>query len=108
MSGGDPHHRVAHRANRQFNRQNPAFANRPTPGHFDHTSKWPVPQRWSAAGPENVMPKLPYAEDANGKESAAASAREAMGAVSSLDDVQRKVDALGARVRAMRETMMGR
>ena len=41
-------------------------------------------------------------------ESAAASAREAMGAVSSLDDVQREVDALGARVRAMRETMMGR
>ena len=68
MSGGDPHHRVAHRANRQFNRQNPAFANRPTPGHFDHTSKWPVPQRWSAAGPENVMPKLPYAEDANGND----------------------------------------
>ena len=49
-------------------------------------------------------------EDANAKEkeSAAASAREAMGAVSSLDDVQREVDALGARVRAMRETMMGR
>ena len=49
-------------------------------------------------------------EDENGKEkeSAAASAREAMGAVSSLDDVQREVDALGARVRAMRETMMGR
>lgn len=68
MSGGDPHHRVAHRANRQFNRQNPAFANRPTPGHFDHTSKWPVPQRWSAAGRENVMPKLPYAEDANGND----------------------------------------
>jgi ankyrin repeat protein len=68
MSGGDPNHGVAHRANRQFNRQNPAFANRPTPGHFDHTSKWPVPQRWSAAGPENVMPKLPYAEDANGND----------------------------------------
>ena len=49
-------------------------------------------------------------EDANGKEkeSAAASAREAMGAVSSLDDEQREVDALGARVRAMRETMTGR
>lgn len=50
-----------------------------------------------------------HGEDHAAKDAAAAaSAREVPAVVSSLDDVQREVDALGARVRAMRETMMGR
>ena len=57
---------MTHGANRQYNRQNPAFANRPWFAHFDHTSKWPEPVKWYRGRDENARPKLPYREDARG------------------------------------------
>ena len=67
MSGGDPFHRVPHRANRQYNQQNPDFSNRPAPRHFHHNSKWPTPQVWGK-GMESLRPPLPYAEDTYGND----------------------------------------
>lgn len=63
----DPFNKMTHGANRQYNRQNPAFANRPVDfAHFDHTSKWPEPVKWYRGRDENARPKLPYREDARG------------------------------------------
>ena len=63
----DPFNKMTHGANRQYNRQNPAFANRPVDfAHFDHTSKWPEPVKWYRGRDENARPKLPFREDARG------------------------------------------
>ena len=45
---------VTHATNRQYNRQNPAFADRPPPGaHLASNAQWPEPQRWHS-GPEDL------------------------------------------------------
>lgn len=57
-----------HDHNRQYNRQNPAFASRAVDyAHYDHTSRWPEAVRWHKGYPdENARPRLPYEESADG------------------------------------------
>jgi len=44
---GDPFNQMTHGANRQFNRQNPAFDNRPPQHlHLATCAMWPEPVRW--------------------------------------------------------------